>query len=648
MLDSVQYQTYNKFFAIIYDNGSTDNTSEIIKPYLEDKRFSYHREETNSPNMFNLIFEQCQTEYLLIVHDDDIMLPTMAEKEIAILEANKNISIVSTNINIIDGNDTISCFKALKTPVNEMDFITRKNEYINFYINEINYIVCPTVMFRMSVIRTYNICFKPEVGKSCDTFLWLELNQLPYEFYYINEALYNYRYHDTQDSKNNLSMVPLLKIPVYDLLIKNNYPKQTIFAWIRYVNNFTIDVLQKQPNIKYAYNQIRNKIFIKRKLEFIFKIKIFCLVYFYSLHRKIKDGKNKIFRKIKNTLKRILIPTPAYFDRHKIYGKYYYPHYNKHIMLSNIYPEMFNKEGEKIELYFIRDSHGSHLVYSDSRYFNWDRYNFGLDTHFYTHNSMLETMGAPVKKFGMLVEAEVIVPDDYKIFSKNKGLENDFNLIFTYSDKILESIPNSRYVPYYIRPWYGFSYMMEDSSGAKISKTSLSIENCKNKTKNISMIASGKNFVPLHRFRNAIAMQCKTQKIADTYGTFDGGKYCDISEPFKDYRFSIVVENEITSYGFTEKITNCFAAMTIPVYLGASKIDKLFNIDGIIQFSAKDDIKDIVKKCTKEFYEERIPAIIDNFNRVNINKSANDIIYENYLKTDVGKIAPEELLKRLV
>jgi hypothetical protein len=248
---------------------------------------------------------------------------------------------------------------------------------------------------------------------------------------------------------------------------------------------------------------------------------------------------------------------------------------------------------------------------------------------------MLETMGKPNRIYGMLVESEIIVPDDYTIFEKNKGLENDFDLIFTYSDKILQTIPNSRYVPYYIRPWYG--------KGNGI----LSLDNYKNKTKNISIIASRKEIVPLHKYRNMIARQCKTNCLADTYGTFDGGRFCDISEPFQDYRFSIVIENEITPYGFTEKITNCFAAMTIPVYLGASKIDSLFNPDGIIRFKISDDIETVLKKCTKEFYYERITAVIDNYKKVTNGKSADDIIYENYICKDVGKISPENLIKLL-
>ena len=87
--------------------------------------------------------------------------------------------------------------------------------------------------------------------------------------------------------------------------------------------------------------------------------------------------------------------------------------------------------------------------------------------------------------------------------------------------------------------------------------------------------------------------------------------------------------------------------MTIPVYLGASKINSIFNPEGIIKFEMTDDIENVLKQCTKELYDEKIPAIIENYKKVTSGKSADDIIYENYISKDVGKISPKELIDTL-
>lgn len=302
MLDSIQVQTYKDFCVVIYDNGSTDNTADVIKPYLIDERFSYHKEIRNNPDIFNIIIKNCQTEYLLIVHDDDIMLPKMIEAEIKILESNKNISLVSTNINYIDTKDKLLQPNILGRMTGNRDYIIKSRKFIEHYIKDENLIACPTVMFRMSVIRENNILFEfKKAGKSCDTYMWLELNQLPYNFYYINEVLYDYRIHEQQDSNNLLEMVPLLKIPVYNLLLENKYSKTTILSWLKYVNNHIVEILGFSKNVENDYKRVKELIFIPVKPSILFRGKLFVVVYcriLLTIYRKTK----RVFRKAKDAL----------------------------------------------------------------------------------------------------------------------------------------------------------------------------------------------------------------------------------------------------------------------------------------------------------------------------------------------------------
>ena len=91
----------------------------------------------------------------------------------------------------------------------------------------------------------------------------------------------------------------------------------------------------------------------------------------------------------------------------------------------------------------------------------------------------------------------------------------------------------------------------------------------------------------------------------------------DAKEYLEHYRFSIVVENDIDNLWYTEKILNCFATKTVPIYVGSPTIGDRFNADGIIQAKDCDQIPQIVAGLDIEKdYISRIDAINDNFTRL--------------------------------
>lgn len=303
---------------------------------------------------------------------------------------------------------------------------------------------------------------------------------------------------------------------------------------------------------------------------------------------------------------------------HTKYGKIYYPYYNTNILFSSNPPEVYNAQGRAMKTFFIRDAHTSAYPYSNSKYFLWDRYNIGLETHFYTHRSMLETMGKPTYRYGMFIEPPSITPQDYKIFDKYKGLEKDFDSIFTFDKRLLDRLENAKFFPASSMVWY--------------EKEKFNSNAYKLKTKNISILCSNKKFSKLHKLRMECAFRCKRLKLVDTFGQFDGGPRVTKSDTLTPYRYAIAIENTQEAYYFTEKILDCFAAQTIPIYLGATEIDKFFNPDGIIKIGVEDidHIEDILKQCTPSEYERRIPAILDNYKRVKAYLNINDWLYEKY------------------
>jgi len=95
-LDSIINQTYQLWECIVVDDGSTDNTSQIIELYTKkDFRIQLHQRPSDRPKGANACrnygFELSKGEFVHFFDSDDIMHPEHLEKKIQILEKNGSI-----------------------------------------------------------------------------------------------------------------------------------------------------------------------------------------------------------------------------------------------------------------------------------------------------------------------------------------------------------------------------------------------------------------------------------------------------------------------------------------------------------------------------------------------------------------------------
>lgn len=142
------------------------------------------------------------------------------------------------------------------------------------------------------------------------------------------------------------------------------------------------------------------------------------------------------------------------------------------------------------------------------------------------------------------------------------------------------------------------------------------------KTKMISMISSNKAFTDGQKTR--LEWVEKIGEQVDLYGR-GINEIGTKEEGLCDYMFSVVVENGMYESYYTEKILDCFATGTIPVYLGSPDIGDYFNVDGIIELTDEFDVSD-------EIYYSKMDAIKDNLERVKEIEVLEDFIYLNYLQ----------------
>jgi glycosyltransferase involved in cell wall biosynthesis len=103
-IHSVINQTNNRWELIIIDDGSTDSSPELVKPFLTNKNISYYYQQNSGVSIArNHGIEKAQGDYIALLDADDIWQPTNLEKKIKLLE-NEDVDFVFSDVELIDEN----------------------------------------------------------------------------------------------------------------------------------------------------------------------------------------------------------------------------------------------------------------------------------------------------------------------------------------------------------------------------------------------------------------------------------------------------------------------------------------------------------------------------------------------------------------
>ena len=230
-------------------------------------------------------------------------------------------------------------------------------------------------------------------------------------------------------------------------------------------------------------------------------------------------------------------------------------------------------------------------------YYGNPRYGFSKQFNKRVHVCFDNVLANSNADYNVLVQCEP--PELYQRFAGMvKEAHANFDLILTYDNRILE-LPNA----------YEFCPV-----GAWLDPNTLILD----KQDQISYLMSSKIYTNAHRLRFVIMRRFgHLQQLGD----FDflmhrsPPRVPDKSKFYVNAKFNIACENQIIPNMYTEKLLDCFATRTVPIYFGCTNLERYFDPRGVIQFWNIEQLEHIIATLTPADYDSRLPYIEENYQR---------------------------------
>ena len=225
-VESVLNQTYTDIEVIIVDDGSDDNTKEIIDG-INDTRIKYMRSSVNRGQSFarNVGIRRAKGEFIAFQDSDDVWLPDKLERQMKCFEDNPSCGLVYCMFeyqNSLDG-------KKIVYPPADVPLDVKTGWIFNNMFGG-NLIDMPTIIIRKDILKTTG--FLNEQIDCLEDFEWLLRVTKNYPVCMVEDILLHKYFSKDSVSKNKLKEAKTLchvLINYHDDIVKADALEDMLF-----------------------------------------------------------------------------------------------------------------------------------------------------------------------------------------------------------------------------------------------------------------------------------------------------------------------------------------------------------------------------------------------------------------------------------
>lgn len=165
-ITSVLSQTYSSYEIIVVDDGSTDNTKEVLNPFMQRIKYICHHQNKGAPGARNTGIQSAQGKYIAFLDADDIWLPEKLHISIEYFNKYPDIGMVYSGYVNIDENG----YLLNRNPRKQLP---SGNIFIQLF-SEQNFIITPSVVVSKEVFKTTGL-FDEQFFHCDDWDMWLRI-----------------------------------------------------------------------------------------------------------------------------------------------------------------------------------------------------------------------------------------------------------------------------------------------------------------------------------------------------------------------------------------------------------------------------------------------------------------------------------------